>query len=182
MQEIDQLPTAPANIIENPMEKFFNQIVTLTNHSMNDIMLKKASDLIYNTIMNGFQKNIQLAAMRGYTHAYLCIYEINAKCKDYIPIDSFIHMNEHMTERFKESHIESVMDRIRKKLMPFIVNVDTVEHEIQSYPNDGLESPDTGGGMEPESDHDHDGGVTSEKITIVIISVQWPKAVNKPVT
>ncbi len=168
MDEIDKLPS-PDQSLGHGMDKFFSQIVTLTNHSMDDIILKQASDAIYLTIIKGFKKNIQIAAMRGFTQAYLCVYETNAKYRDYIPIDAFIHMSPNMQELFKRAHIEPVMDRVRKTLLPFLVDIQVVEPLTPV----------------PVSDSDVESDVESvtsvdEKIKLIAIVAHWPRRKEQP--
>ena len=91
--------------------------------------------------------------MRGFTQAYLCVYETNAKYRDYIPIDAFIHMSPNMQELFKRAHIEPVMDRVRKILQPFSVEIQVVEPPVSELESD-------------ESD---------EKIKLVAIIARWPR-------
>lgn len=109
--------------IENPELDFYNFIVNINvNQTKIEDVLKKDTDTIYNLISKDYKKNIQIAASNGFKHAYICIYESNAKHEGIIPIDNFIRLI-NMDEQYKQMNIETVMERLRKNLKPFKVDL-----------------------------------------------------------
>jgi hypothetical protein len=102
---------------------FYNFIVGITKYSNCHNVLIRDSQTIYDVILKDYKKNIHLAAMRGLNKAYLCIYEIGARYKETIPIDAFVNMNDEMKEKFSTFKIEPILERIKRKLHPFIIEV-----------------------------------------------------------
>src|SRR5271168_4326007 len=123
---------------------FYNYIVSLTNQFSCQYILTKDNQTIYNLIMDVHRKNIQKAASRGLRSAYLCIYETSAKYKGAIPIDAHIRPNDSMKTKLIEFKLESVLDRIRKKLYPFEVDVKILDETYlkidQNTPGDAINS------------------------------------------
>lgn len=108
---------------ENNETEFYNFIVNITKFSNCETLLRKDSQAIYDVITKDYKKNIQLAASRGLNKAFICIYEIGARYRGLIPIDAFVRMNDPMKEKFETFKMESVLDRIKKRLSPFVVDV-----------------------------------------------------------
>lgn len=148
-------------VVDAPdMEQFFNQIVELTDNSSSSLTLKKISDSIIDLVTKDCKKNIQIAALRGFNEAYLCLYDVNAKYKGCVPIDCFIHMSEHTRAKFEEHKIEPVMDRLRRLLLPFRVEVRFIDMTVP-----GVEPP------EAVVLKDFNG----DPIQVVAIVATWPK-------
>ena len=112
---------------------FYKYIVDISKYTNCENVLKRDSQIIYDIIMKDYRKNIQLSALRGDRKAYICIYESKTKLNDTIPIDNFIRMTDLMKEKFAEFKIESIMEKIKKKLHPF--NVDIITDESATIVN-----------------------------------------------
>ena len=120
--------------IQNPNNDFYNFIVELTKYSTTGNLLKMDSDVILNVILKDYRKNLQVAASKGFNKAYICIYEIGAKYKNIIPIDEYIRPSDSMKEKFEKFKIEPVVDRVKKALAPFNVEVKSLD-EVDLIPN-----------------------------------------------
>lgn len=106
---------------------FYKYIVGLTKVSSCQNILIRDVQTIYELISSGYKKNIQNAASRGLTYAYLCMYEIGAKYKNHIPIDAHIRPNEQMKLKLLEYNIDSVIDKLKKTLSPFDVEIKLID-------------------------------------------------------
>ena len=124
MDELNQLSTSENNEIE-----FYNFIVGITKYSNCESILKKDSQEIFDVITKDYKKNIQLSATTGSNSSYICIYEASAKYKGLIPIDNFVRMTNSMEEKFNTFKIEPVLNKLKKRLHPFTVEVKNI-HEI----------------------------------------------------
>lgn len=110
------------------MEEFYNLIVNITKTSGYQNLLIKDSQLVFDTIMKDYRNNIQLAASQGRNEAYICIYEIGAKIGGIVPIDSFVRMtNPKLIEKFEEFKLEPVVERIKKKINPFRLEIKLID-------------------------------------------------------
>ena len=98
---------------------FYNYIVKLTKEANQDNVYVRDSDIIFKLIMKEFDLNIQNAAFKGFSKAYILIYEINARYQNIIPIDVYIRMTDEMTEKFNKIKLKSVLDRIKETIYPF---------------------------------------------------------------
>jgi hypothetical protein len=139
---------------DGEMEKFFNHIIEVTSHSSDQVLIKRTSDELINVLTRDFKRNIKIAADRGHNQAYICIYEVDAKYRDILPIDKFIHMNDHMRGKFAEFGLEPVVDRLRKIFQPFQLDI-----QRSSVASSSEEIPD---------------------MQIVILSLSWPSRKMKP--
>lgn len=106
------------------MEEFYTTIVNITKTSGYLNILTKDSQTVYDVIMKDYKNNIKIAASEGRTEAYLCIYEASAKIKGLISIDAYVRMNNpKVVEKFEEFKLEPVIERIKKKINPFKVEI-----------------------------------------------------------
>jgi hypothetical protein len=149
---------------ENEMDKFFTQIVELTDNSSNAMILKNVSDRVFEIITRDFKKNIQIAAMRGFNEAYICLYDVNARYKGTIPIDCFIHMSEHTRTKFEEFKLEPVVDRLRKFLAPFHLEIRFIDSVPSDTSTENILAGDT---------------PAVEPLQVVAIVVTWPRKVEQ---
>lgn len=117
---------------EEDETEFYNFITTIPKISNTEnsllTILKKDTETIYDLIINDYRTNIQLAAFQDLKYAYLCIYDINAKHKNIIPIDNFIRINPTMQEQLNLFQIISIITRLEKKLHPFKVEIQNLEN------------------------------------------------------
>lgn len=131
MEELNKLSNSKFSNESNESE-FYNFIVGITKYSNCENLLRKDSQSIFEVITKDYKKNIHLAASRGLNKAYICIYEISARYKGLIPIDAFIRPNELMKEKLETFNIESVVDKLKKKLYPFNIEIKNInESELQ---------------------------------------------------
>lgn len=117
--------------------KFYNFIVELTKSWTPEtaIILEKDGNEILNVITNEYRENIEIAAKNGKNMAYLCIYFRNARYKHMIPIHDYVEMSEKIGEKFKTLLLEPIIDRAKKILDPFVLNIRTLKEciEFQNY-------------------------------------------------
>lgn len=115
---------------------FYNFIVGITRQSSQQNILARDVQTIANVIIKDYKKNVHLAAMRGLTKAYICIYEVGARYKGIIPIDELVRMTTTTREKLEAFKIEPVLSIVRKKLAPFFIGVGNLsENEIQNDSN-----------------------------------------------
>jgi len=110
--------------------KFFNSITELTKTSSENILIKD-SKVIYDLVLKGYKKNIQIAASHGLTQAFICIYEKDALYQDLIPIDNYIRMTNGFKDRMDEFKIQPVVERISRSLFPFTVEVNPLQQNTK---------------------------------------------------
>ena len=110
-------------ILEDTEYDFYKYIVGVSKYTNCENVLKRDSQIIYESVIKDYRKNIQLSALKGNRKAYLCIYESSTRLYDIIPIDNFIRMTELMKEKFQEFKMEPIIDKLKKKLSPFNVEI-----------------------------------------------------------
>lgn len=114
--------------MDKPNEiEFYNFIIGVTKYYNSESSLRKDCQSIFDLIIKDYKKNIHLAASKGLNEAYICIYEIGANYKDSIPIDEFIRMTPNIIEKFETFKIEPIIDKIKKRLFPFIIEVKSLD-------------------------------------------------------
>jgi hypothetical protein len=111
-------------------KEFFNDIVNLTEYCTGAGIIKKDSDKIVEVILKNWKDNVRIAASRGLTKAYICIYESEARYDGIIPIDTFVRMTDEFRSKLESYKIDPVMERIKKKVRPFNVDVIVLDQDM----------------------------------------------------
>ncbi len=113
-------------------DDFYKFVVELSSIDHNKRHLDETSEKLTNMIISNYKKNVLIAASKGYNKAYLCVYKTNTIINEKILIDSFIRMDDEMKTKFREYNLETVLDRINRKIKPFTASVSDSGNDIIS--------------------------------------------------
>lgn len=114
------------SIHKTDVKSFYDDIVKLTTLSLTQKSDKQTSiktniDNITNGILKGYETNIKLAAERGTTHAYICLYTHDAMFNFTSLMNEYINTPD-TTVNF-DNGIKSVLERLQEFLHPFVCEV-----------------------------------------------------------
>lgn len=108
------------------MREFYNHVVALSRRRNDPELLRKATDEVFNRIIDGHERNIEIAAINARTSAYLFAYAPDAEYRSNIRLHDIIHPSETALQIYSENKIEPVVDRLKATLAPFEVHFSTV--------------------------------------------------------
>ena len=109
-----------------PMKEFYNHVVALTKRRNDPELLRKATDEVFQRIIEGHDRNIEIAAMNTRTSAFLFAYAPDAEYRGNIRLHDIIHPSEGAIQICLNNKIEPILDRLRNMFAPFEVHVSSV--------------------------------------------------------
>lgn len=112
-----------------PMKEFYNHVVALTKRRNDPELLRKATDEVFQRIIDGHERNIEIAAMNTRTSAFLFAYAPDAEYRGNIRLHDIIHPSEGAIQICLNNKIEPILDRLRNMFAPFEVHVSTVNDD-----------------------------------------------------
>lgn len=117
------------DVVEDSQE-FYNIIVGIADNAVIENIIKKDADIIFNLIIKNYKNNIQTAALKGFKKSHIFMYNINAKYNELIPVDKYIRMNEQMRLNFERYEIDTIINKVQKRLSPFKIEINTYDDNI----------------------------------------------------
>lgn len=108
------------------MKDFYNHVVALTKRRNDPELLRKATDEVFNRIIEDHESNIEIAAMNTRTSAFLFVYAPDAEYRGHIRLHDIIHPPEGALRICVDNKIEPILDRLRNMFAPFEVHVSAV--------------------------------------------------------
>lgn len=86
-------------------------------------MLERHINELFDMICYGFEENLTAAADRGSSWAIICIYRTESLHRGIIPIHDHLIVPEHLAQKLTEYSITSLIDRLKAKFDPFMINI-----------------------------------------------------------
>ena len=108
---------------------FYNNIVRTTEVTAYQSILIKNTDELYNTLIQDWKKNIQLAAENGYSWAVLALFHVDTIFRGKVRVVDMLFPSEKFLRKCRKYNVIPIMDRIKNTADPFEVEYQIINDQ-----------------------------------------------------